>query len=100
MTLCTVESLLNGYDPADVARSFVRWERDGYWTAWGTAFDAGNTTRAVIGRLARGTSPRESGETGEYANGNGSLMRILPVALYFSGAPWDTLLDRLHGVRT
>ena len=61
LLLCTVESLLNGFDLADMGRRFVRWNTEGYWTPWGSVFDIGGTTRQAINELAKGTDPEEAG---------------------------------------
>ena len=45
-------------------------------------FDVGNTTRESIQKMYKGISPVEAGGKGEYDNGNGSLMRIHPLAFY------------------
>jgi ADP-ribosyl-[dinitrogen reductase] hydrolase len=45
-------------------------------------FDVGNTTQYAISRLKKGAKPDEAGGKSEYSNGNGSLMRILPLAYY------------------
>jgi len=87
LTLCLAESLVEaGYDLEDVGRRFVRWYREGYWTPYGRVFDIGGTTRQAILRLEAGVAPTLAGPRDEMSNGNGSLMRILPVALYFAGS--------------
>ncbi|MGQ9533357.1 MAG: ADP-ribosylglycohydrolase family protein [Desulfotomaculales bacterium] len=85
LTLCLAESLVEaGYDLEDVGRRFVRWYREGYWTPYGRVFDIGGTTRQAILRLEAGVEPGLAGPRDEMSNGNGSLMRILPAALYFA----------------
>ncbi len=96
LTACTAESLLSGFDPEDLGRRFWQWLRCGYWTPSGRAFGIGGTTWRALQRLGRGESALSSGEKGEESNGNGSLMRILPVALYFSAAPEQDLLEAIH----
>ncbi|MGB9887125.1 MAG: ADP-ribosylglycohydrolase family protein [Moorellales bacterium] len=98
LTLCTLEGLLSGFDLRAIAENFLRWYQEGRWTPWGRVFDVGITTREAIARLAAGVSPEEAGSDAESANGNGSLMRILPVALYFAGAGTEALLDAAHRV--
>jgi ADP-ribosylglycohydrolase len=80
LSFCLAESLCNGYDLNDIADRFVKWRFEGYWTPYGEAFDIGATTDSAVKRLRNGAGPRRSGDTGEECNGNGSLMRILPVA--------------------
>lgn len=48
-------------------------------------FDVGNATAAAIKRLKKGVAPEKAGGTGEKDNGNGSLMRIAPLAFYMFG---------------
>jgi len=96
LTLCTVESLLNGFDLKDVGQRFVRWYREGYWTPWGKVFDIGGTTRSAIIRLSRGADPEVAGDNDENCNGNGSLMRILPIALRFADSSVEQLLYYAH----
>ncbi|ADQ15204.1 ADP-ribosylglycohydrolase family protein [Halanaerobium hydrogeniformans] len=86
LTLCLLESLINGYDLQDQADKFVSWLYDAYWTARGRTFDVGNSTRESISRLKAGQSPTRAGAGGERDNGNGALMRILPLAFYLLDA--------------
>ena len=79
LTFCLAESLCQGFDLWDVASRFVRWLDEGYWTPFGTAFDIGGATFAALSRLKAGASPTEAGRNDEFSNGNGSLMRILPL---------------------
>jgi ADP-ribosylglycohydrolase len=85
LLLCTVDSLIScgGFNPVDLGQRFVRWESFGYWTPHGDVFDVGVATSQAISCLARGMSPEEAGGNDEYSNGNGSLMRILPIAIWF-----------------
>lgn len=82
LTLCLAESLTKGYDLEKIGESFVKWVKYGHWTAHGRLFDIGGTTRHSIARLIKGESARFSGNIFEEDNGNGSLMRILPLAFY------------------
>jgi ADP-ribosylglycohydrolase len=98
LTLCVAESLIGGFNLDDMGRRFVAWRHDGYWTPYGVVFDSGKTTTEAIERIARGVPATEAGGTDEWDNGNGSLMRILPVALRFRDAPLEELLDKTHQV--
>lgn len=94
LLLCSLESLTNkGFDLADMARLFVEWYRGKVWTPWGTVFDIGGATQQSIIRLEQGIPAEEAGAEGDNSNGNGSLMRILPVGLYFSNLPVNQLLN-------
>lgn len=74
MTLATCESILwnGGIDVADMLNNFRGWMHNGAFTPFGYAFDKGNTTQVAI-RQGRGL-------TDEMSKGNGSLMRIAPLA--------------------
>lgn len=96
LTLCLLESLCEaGYDLDDAGRRFVQWYRYGHWTPHGDVFDVGNTTREAIMRLGKGIEPALAGPSDEGSNGNGSLMRIMPAALYFAGQGDKTMRDSI-----
>ena len=82
MMFCLAESLCNGYNVNDIAEKFQMWMHEGYWTADGEVFDVGISTRKAINRLRVVKNPTEAGSTAESDNGNGSLMRILPLAIF------------------
>jgi ADP-ribosylglycohydrolase len=87
LALCLAESLCEtGIDFFDQADRFVRWRRLGYWTPRGEVFDIGGATARAICRLEEGVEPTEAGPAGESDCGNGSLMRILPLALFLAYA--------------
>jgi ADP-ribosylglycohydrolase len=87
MALCLAESLLecNGFDPADQMRRYTRWWREGYLSSTGRCFDIGNTTYAALAEFERTGNPF-SGSPDARAAGNGSLMRLAPVPLYFASS--------------
>lgn len=72
-------------DAKDIMDRFVEWETEGKYTPFGYAFDQGNTCLIAINNYMRDPekNPNKCGKTGEYANGNGALMRILPACLYY-----------------
>ncbi len=72
-------------DAAAIAERFVAWARDGHYAVGGRRFDIGVQTSDSIERIEQGVSPLESGGTDEYSNGNGSLMRVAPLALWHRG---------------
>jgi ADP-ribosylglycohydrolase len=97
LILCTVDSLLNHeFDTRDMGEQFVRWMNTGLWTATGESFDVGCTTADALMRIANGTPSEEAGGRHEDCNGNGSLMRIIPVALRFAGGPAEILIKRVE----
>jgi ADP-ribosylglycohydrolase len=63
LLLCTVESLLAGFDTADLGRHFVRWRSEGHWTPWGRVFDIGITTCRALRHIAEGGAPEEAHTT-------------------------------------
>lgn len=85
LTFCLAESLCNGFDLNDIGERFVRWYDSGYWTAGGNVFDIGMTTSRAISRLKKGVRADLAGDFEEGNNGNGSLMRILPLLFYIKG---------------
>src|SRR3974390_2546793 len=88
LLLCTADSLLRyEFDTEDVGRRFVAWYQKGLWTPWKKVFDVGVATSQALARIANGMRGGVAGGGGEYGNGNGSLMRILPVALRFGNDP-------------
>ena len=82
MALCLLESLTHGVNYDDMMARFRRWAEEGYMTAHGDVFDMGIATQQALDKYKRGTPPLKCGGAGTYDNGNGSLMRILPMALY------------------
>lgn len=83
MTLCTLESITKNGDInlTDIMESFAKWRRFGYMTPSGDCFDIGNATCSAISNYLEGKS-FPYGNNSEYSNGNGSLMRIIPVTLF------------------
>jgi len=99
LMLCTTDSLLNHeFDLTDMGERFVRWMNVGLWTAWGVPFDIGMATSDALLRIANGTPAAQAGGRDEYSNGNGSLMRILPVVLRFAAEPIESFADRVEKV--
>ena len=82
LTLCLAESLTKGIDYADIGREFVAWLYEAKWTATDVVFDVGITTKQAIDSLKKGVQADLAGPMDEYSNGNGSLMRVLPIGLY------------------
>ena len=65
-----------------IMESFSLWLNDGEFTPFGFAYDIGGATMDGIRRWENGYPPLKSGGIGERDNGNGSLMRILPIAFF------------------
>lgn len=84
MALATLVSIREkkSIDCEDIMERFVAWTTKGEYTPTGAAFDQGITCMEAIGKYRRTKDYKNCGKTGEWANGNGALMRILPVCLY------------------
>jgi len=89
LAFCLAESLSRGYDLNDIAGNFVKWYQQGYWGAHHKVFDVGGATRFAIERLIKGVSPLLSGGMMEEDNGNGSLMRIIPLLFHIKDLPLE-----------
>jgi len=89
MILATMTGLIEpgGYDPTAVMHQFGLWLDQARHTPHGVVFDIGNATHEALTRARSGTPPLECGGTSESSNGNGSLMRILPIALAYADDP-------------
>ncbi len=98
LTFCLVECLCNGFSLEAIANSFWRWYSEGYWTPHGEVFDIGNTTFLALMNWRQGTPPIQAGGTSEMSNGNGSLMRILPMAYCYKSLTFPELIERSHQV--
>lgn len=93
--LCLLASLLDrgGLDPDDLARRFVAWFEEGYLAVDGEVFDCGVQTGQAIRALMGGAAALSAGPVSEQANGNGSLMRVLPLALWHRGLDVELVRD-------
>lgn len=89
LTFCLAEMLCGQYDLQNLANRFVNWKNYSYWTPHGDVFDIGMATAEAITRLQTGTPPTLAGGTTEGSNGNGSLMRILPLLFYIKDMPLE-----------
>lgn len=84
MALCLAASLVEKreFDPADQMSRYLRWLEEGYMSSTGEAFDVGMTVSEALRRY-RQTHEPFSGPTHEWSAGNGSIMRLAPVPLYY-----------------
>ncbi len=87
LTFCLAEMLCKEYDLQNLANRFINWKEHAYWTAHDYVFDIGIATSAAIYSLGKGTEPTLAGGNDEGSNGNGSLMRILPLLFYIKDMP-------------
>jgi len=94
MTLCTLDSLSKGLDYKDIMDKFLSWYKDGEYTPHGETFDIGMATSKALKKYDLGEEPLKSGGTGERDNGNGSLMRILPVLFYLQKTYGENWIEK------
>jgi ADP-ribosyl-[dinitrogen reductase] hydrolase len=93
MAFCIVEMLSKEYSLDDLTNRFINWAEYGYWTPHGETFDIGNTSYQAINRLSkRILPPTLCGGRGESDNGNGSVMRTLPLVDYLLRLEYFTIL--------
>ncbi|MDW3712707.1 MULTISPECIES: ADP-ribosylglycohydrolase family protein [unclassified Pseudomonas] len=84
MALCLAESLLekNGFDAADQMTRYLNWWQWGYWSSTGQCFDIGTTIREALTHYQESGQPF-AGSSDPDTAGNGSLMRLAPVVMYY-----------------
>jgi ADP-ribosyl-[dinitrogen reductase] hydrolase len=92
MALCLADSLIErgGFDAKDQMQRYVRWQREGYLSSNGHCFDIGSTVAQSLRKFAATGEPF-AGSTDEMTAGNGSLMRLAPVPLFFFGRGVDAI---------
>ena len=93
--LCLLASLLHndGLELQDFANRLVDWRDHGYLAVDGWVFDVGIQTSYALQALRSGVAPTQSAPVDERRNGNGSLMRVLPLALWHEGSDRELMHD-------
>ncbi|POA46820.1 ADP-ribosylglycohydrolase [Pseudomonas sp. MPR-ANC1] len=88
MALCLAESLLNknGFDAADQMGRYLNWWKWGYLSSTGECFDIGMTVSQALSHYQQTGEPF-AGSIDPYTAGNGSLMRLVPVVLFYFPDP-------------
>ncbi|MCC7448435.1 MAG: ADP-ribosylglycohydrolase family protein [Anaerolineae bacterium] len=101
MALCLADSLIarQGFDLKDHIQRYVRWYREGYLSSNGRFFDIGNTVSAALQNFEQTGDPY-SGSTDKYSAGNGSIMRLAPVALVYAQQPGKGIEQCAESSRT
>ena len=101
MALCLGASLIHchGFDPADQMNRYVNWWKNGYMSATGHCFDIGNTVVSALSRYQRSGDPY-AGPTDPYTAGNGSLMRLAPIPIYYQRDPQEAIAKAADSSRT
>jgi ADP-ribosyl-[dinitrogen reductase] hydrolase len=84
MALCLADSLLErgGFDPADQMDRYLRWWREGYRSSTGECFDIGTTVARALQRYCDTGEPF-AGSTDPHTAGNGCIMRLAPVPMFY-----------------
>lgn len=78
MTLCTLDAISKGYSKKLLIENFIKWYQHGFWSLDNHTFDIGNTTSAALECHRQKKTVRND----ERTNGNGSLMRVVPLAFW------------------
>lgn len=101
MALCLAESLIEqkGFDPVDQLQRYLAWYRNGHLSSTGNCFDIGNTVRDALLRFERTREPF-CGSTDPYSAGNGSIMRLAPVPLFYANNPREAIEKSGESSRT
>ena len=101
MALCLGHSLVEkgGFDPADQMDRYCAWRDEGYLSSTGDCFDIGVTVSGALGRYKTSGDPF-SGSTDPYSAGNGSIMRLAPIPMFYSADEAQTLHYAGESART
>jgi len=88
MALCLAESLIacRGFDPVDQLERYCRWYREGHLSSTGRCFDIGGTVQRALNIFMQTGEPYP-GPTDPHSAGNGSLMRLAPISLFYASDP-------------
>lgn len=92
MALCLADSLIEKeeFDAFDQLDKYVKWHSEGYNSSTGTCFDIGNTTRQAL-YLYESSGQPYCGNTDRDSAGNGSIMRLAPIPIFYHNKPKDLL---------
>lgn len=101
MALCLAESLVEcqGFDPVDQMQRYVSWRSQGHLSSNGRFFDIGRTVSQALDLFERTGEPF-SGTTDPYSAGNGSLMRLAPVPMFYARQPLQAIQKSAESSRT
>jgi ADP-ribosyl-[dinitrogen reductase] hydrolase len=101
MALCLAESLIEcgGFDARDQMERYVRWWREGHLSPTGECFDIGGTVSTALGKFLSYGDPY-AGSTDPHSAGNGSLMRLAPVPMFWASDPLAAIERSAESSRT
>ena len=99
MALCLADSLVScgGFNPVDQMDRYLLWVNEGYLSSTGECFDVGMTVHDALMRYGSTGDPWV-GSTDTYSAGNGSLMRLAAMLLFFAMDPETAV--RMSGERS
>ena len=97
MVIATIDSLNNNksINYNDIMNNYIRWYKEGKYTPNGKVFDIGNATSAALSKY--NNTDYICGSNDVNSNGNGSLMRILPISLYLHYSD-DPMFDVINNI--
>ena len=92
MALCLAESLIEctGFNAEDQLDRYVRWWKNGHLSSTGICFDIGITTKAALEKFQETGQP--SGLTSPDTAGNGSIMRLAAVPIFYANSMDDAVI--------
>lgn len=92
MALCLAHSLIHkkGFDPVDQMNRYCNWYQYGYMSSTGECFDIGATVATALNSYMKTGNPF-SGSIDERSSGNGSLMRLAPIAIFYRDNPAELI---------
>jgi len=101
MALCLAESLIERrrFDPVDQSKRYCQWYRKGHLSSTGQCFDIGSTVREALEKF-EATGDPYCGSTNRYSAGNGCIMRIAPVPLFYARIPLQAIEKSGESART
>jgi len=101
MALCLAESLIEKrrFDAEDQTDRYCSWYEQGHLSSAGRCFDIGNTVRSAFETYRRTGNPISGSESPDTA-GNGSVMRLAPVPLFFASNPKEAIHYASESSRT
>lgn len=101
MALCLGHSLIdsNGFNASDQMTKYCDWLDNGYMSSVGVCFDVGVTVSSALRRFQK-TGNAFSGSTARWSSGNGSLMRLAPVPIFYSSSLAQTVRYSEESSRT
>ncbi|BAP37601.1 hypothetical protein AS4_26610 [Acinetobacter guillouiae] len=93
--LCLLDSLLykNKMDTEDFMKRICNWYQCGYMAVDFQVFDVGVQTAEAIRNYLSGVPLLQVANNDVLANGNGSLMRVLPLAIWHQGSDIQLIED-------